>query len=227
MTISNFGAAGVKPGVCTSTTRPTTPYNGQVIYETDTDRALVWDGTAWEYLATGTPNPVGLELVATNTFTNSTNMLMNNCFSSAYDNYSVNINITAFSAATSVFMRMANGTTVDAGSIYLFGGFVSYMGSAILTAVNSGGVTTDWNLGAQEGTWGYGNTPFKVEVMQPFMTNRTSIFSSGFQPVNPQPYYRHIGGVTSNTTSYNGFTIIPNSVSFNLSGTISVYGYKK
>lgn len=37
----------VKPGVCTSSTRPASPYDGQMIYETDTDRALVWNGSAW------------------------------------------------------------------------------------------------------------------------------------------------------------------------------------
>ena len=36
-----------KPGVCTSSTRPATPYEGQMIYETDTDKVLVYNGTAW------------------------------------------------------------------------------------------------------------------------------------------------------------------------------------
>jgi hypothetical protein len=43
-----LGSAGSRPGVCTSSTRPTAPYEGQVIYETDTDRILVWDGSVWE-----------------------------------------------------------------------------------------------------------------------------------------------------------------------------------
>jgi hypothetical protein len=44
----------VKPGVCTSSTRPASPYDGQVIYETDTDIAAVWDGSGWVNLgATG------------------------------------------------------------------------------------------------------------------------------------------------------------------------------
>jgi hypothetical protein len=37
----------IKPGVCTSTTRPASPYEGQVIYETDTDLVLAWSGSAW------------------------------------------------------------------------------------------------------------------------------------------------------------------------------------
>lgn len=49
MTISN-NASALRPGVCTSSTRPVTPYEGQVIYETDTDRTLVYNGTSWVLL---------------------------------------------------------------------------------------------------------------------------------------------------------------------------------
>jgi len=37
----------IKPGVCTSSTRPAVPFEGQMIYETDTDKVLVWNGSAW------------------------------------------------------------------------------------------------------------------------------------------------------------------------------------
>lgn len=48
-----IGASSLaKPGVCTSTTRPATPYEGQMIYETDTDKVLIYNGTAW------VPNPM-------------------------------------------------------------------------------------------------------------------------------------------------------------------------
>lgn len=46
MAISS-NTTGLRPGVCTSTTRPTSPYEGQSIYQTDTDTVLFWDGTAW------------------------------------------------------------------------------------------------------------------------------------------------------------------------------------
>ena len=36
--------------VCTSTTRPSTPFEGQRIYETDTNRELLYDGSAWDRL---------------------------------------------------------------------------------------------------------------------------------------------------------------------------------
>ncbi len=49
MGLSNVtGASSIlQPGVCTSTTRPASPYEGQMIYETDTDKVLVWNGSAW------------------------------------------------------------------------------------------------------------------------------------------------------------------------------------
>lgn len=37
----------IRPGVCTSTTRPASPYDGQVIYMSDVDQTAVWDGSAW------------------------------------------------------------------------------------------------------------------------------------------------------------------------------------
>ena len=46
MAISN-NSTGLRTGVCTSSSRPTTPYNGQTIYETDTNRTLAWNGSAW------------------------------------------------------------------------------------------------------------------------------------------------------------------------------------
>ena len=41
----------VKPGVCTSSTRPASPYDGQVIYETDTNRTLAFNGSTWDILS--------------------------------------------------------------------------------------------------------------------------------------------------------------------------------
>jgi len=44
----------IKPGVCTSSTRPAVPFEGQMIYETDTDVLAIWNGSAWRQLAAAT-----------------------------------------------------------------------------------------------------------------------------------------------------------------------------
>lgn len=51
MGLSNYLPSSrlIQPGVCTSSTRPASPFEGQAIYETDTDRMLVYTGSAWKY----------------------------------------------------------------------------------------------------------------------------------------------------------------------------------
>jgi hypothetical protein len=38
---------GIRPGVCLSTSRPASPYIGQIIYMTDVNQSAVWNGTSW------------------------------------------------------------------------------------------------------------------------------------------------------------------------------------
>lgn len=44
---SALNVGSVAPGVCTSTTRPANPFEGQMIYETDTDVLSIYNGSAW------------------------------------------------------------------------------------------------------------------------------------------------------------------------------------
>lgn len=50
MTISAT-SQGLKPGVVTSSNRPANPFDGMMIYETDTNLVRIWNGTAWKTLA--------------------------------------------------------------------------------------------------------------------------------------------------------------------------------
>jgi hypothetical protein len=67
MAISN-NSTGLRPGVCTSSTRPTAPYEGQMIYETDTDTVVVWNGTSWRYIAATTATSGSILQVKTFTY---------------------------------------------------------------------------------------------------------------------------------------------------------------
>jgi hypothetical protein len=48
---SALGRLGAKAGVCTSSTRPVNPFEGQIIYESDTNRTLIYDNSAWLVIA--------------------------------------------------------------------------------------------------------------------------------------------------------------------------------
>jgi len=75
MAISN-NSTGLRPGVCTSSTRPTAPYEGQMIFETDTDMLSIWNGTSWRHLASaaGTPGSV-LQVVSSQPVFSDQNVL--------------------------------------------------------------------------------------------------------------------------------------------------------
>lgn len=68
MPLSNYLPSSrlLQPGVCTSTTRPASPYEGQAIYETDTDLMYVWTGATWMRIYT-TPLTTKGDLLAYST----------------------------------------------------------------------------------------------------------------------------------------------------------------
>lgn len=76
MAISN-NSTGLRTGVCTSTTRPTAPYEGQHIYETDTDIEYVWNGSAWvvNYVSAASPVFTGTPTAPTATAGTNTTQL--------------------------------------------------------------------------------------------------------------------------------------------------------
>lgn len=47
---ADFAAAAKPTVICTSAARPSTPVEGQLAYETDTNRVIVWDSAAWRYV---------------------------------------------------------------------------------------------------------------------------------------------------------------------------------
>ena len=212
MTISNFGAAGVRPGVCTSTTRPTTPYNGQVIYETDTGRALVWDGTAWEYLATGTPNPVGIELIKTQTIgTSVSTVVVSDVFSATYDNY--RIFVQGGSTSTSAYLTLQLGaTTSNYRFDYIYGNLAGTVGS-----VGSVGASNFAYLGFA----GISNMA-DISLVGPNKTAATMCMAAAGRTGNNMGTFV---GVQIDSTSFTGFTLGCTGGTMT-GGTIRVYGYK-
>ena len=152
MAISNL-SNGLRTGVCTSTNRPTTPYEGQVIYETDTDNMYVWSGTAWASIRVGTvPNflvylsgsngsAVGEATIAYNSEQyDDTNNVVNGVFTVPTGQagiYSFTHASSAYSFGTSGFMKaqiVTTGTIANAffGSSATASGGVDHFCSAAL-----------------------------------------------------------------------------------------------
>jgi len=198
----------IKPGVVTSSTRPAVPYEGQLIYETDTDRIAAYNGSAWV-----TQN--GLQLIKTQTIGSAvSSVAVTDVFSSTYDAYKIIVSGGAGSADLTLRLQIGSSTTG------YYGGF---------SGVNASG-TTD-NLGinnAANMTYaGYGNTStigMNCEVINPNLAERTNISAIFARNVSGTQGYGVAVCELADTTQHTGFTILTSTGTVT-GGTIRVYGY--
>lgn len=101
MPITNYIPSSrlIQPGVCTSSTRPASPFEGQCIYETDTDMMAIWNGTAWRYIAATTPtNGTVLQVVEGTTTTTASST------STTYTDSNLSATITPRSSSSKIFV---------------------------------------------------------------------------------------------------------------------------
>jgi hypothetical protein len=106
-----YGIGSLKQGVCTSSTRPASPFEGQMIYETDTDMVAVWNGTAWRYIAATTPTSgTVLQVVqgTTSTLVSST--------SATYIDSGLTATLTPKSSSSKILVSVAQHLYCDASN---------------------------------------------------------------------------------------------------------------
>lgn len=222
---SVIGSSSImQPGVCTSTTRPGSPYDGQVIYETDTDKTLVWNGTGWVYLSTSRTNPNGLDLIASGSFTSVNSVsLPNNTFTSTYRNYMLNINLTANSSDSNpLWWRGRVSGSDNSTSNYFYG----LRGTRF-----SDGLTTSGGFGASQ------TVGMLTRLQNPFTTGSVTATFFGPQLSSNTTYITQAtgrgngdpdsilngGGYFGASTSFDSLSFIANVGT--ISGTYEVYGY--
>lgn len=115
MTISAT-SQGLKPGVVTSSNRPANPFDGMMIYETDTNLVRIWNGTAWKTLAYSDYTSGSVLQVAsankTDTFATSTGALWTDIPS-----LSVSITPTSTSSKVLVLVDVKGAGTVGASTV--------------------------------------------------------------------------------------------------------------
>ena len=140
MAISNT-SSGFRPGVCTSTTRPEAPFNGQVIYETDTKQTLVWQGTAWVML-TDADQPPGLQLVKSQAVgTGVSSVTVTDAFSADYANYRIIVEGGTQSAVSPVVsFQLASGGVASTANYYATFIFTAYSGSTFNALNTNNGI---------------------------------------------------------------------------------------
>ena len=110
---------GLKPGVCTSTSRPTSPFDGMMIYETDTNLVRIWNGTAWKTLAYSDYSSGSVIQVASTTKTDTFSASIAAGASTAITGLSATITPTASSSKILVMAFVPMGISVADSGPYL------------------------------------------------------------------------------------------------------------
>ena len=218
---SVIGSSSImQPGVCTSTTRPASPYDGQVIYETDTDKIAVYDSSAWVYktgtTAPTTPTAPGLAFISTTTITSQTSVAFDNVFTSTYDNYLVMFDNFAGSVAADLRLQFRYaGPTTQAASYYAAIDGYGYDGTA-MTAKRQTNTSSLFVLAYSTGSDSCSEIVINNAHVQPNFTLRTKNAASGY----------YIGqGFSYGSIVALGFILTCTSGSF--SGKVRIYGYAK
>jgi hypothetical protein len=192
---------------------PTSPTIGQVF--TSGSRSWVWNGSAWDSPAGQPFVAPGLTLIASQSFTSAASISVNNVFSSLYDNYKITANVTSGSTGINYFLRLRAGGVDNTASNYRFGSL--FIGAEINQAFAGNNNTT----GA---SWTVGNVSTagattEITLHRPFLAQRTAVSALG-----SGSFLWTLGGQTTVTTSYDGFTLAMDSGTF--TGNFSVYGLR-
>lgn len=210
---SVLGASSViKPGVCTSTTRPTVPYVGQLIYETDTNKVASWNGSTWVY-----NHSSGLVHLNTSTFASTTSVSVNNVFTSTSDYYRI-LFFTWNSTSGDITIRMRNNGTDDTTAANYdytrtYRDFVSrpYGSSVIMQSGDSFPI-----VGATGGA--STQTSLVLDLVNPGSAYPTDMFGFAATGIAWTTWGRH-----GTASAQDGFTL---SCTQSMTGKVSVYAYR-
>lgn len=220
---SVIGASSIlKPGVCTSTSRPAAPYEGQTIYETDTDLMKTWDGSTWELIGPSPASTQGLTLITSKTSFSSVASvsLAQDTFTDTYDNYKIIFSISSTASFATITARYrAAGADASTGPYYW-----AYTQSRFnaTSSVYGGNNTTSIELGKATGNI----FDMTIDVIGPKLAKRTKTIFSGVS-WDPTPTYTgsNFGmGYRDVDTAYDSMTFLGSA---NITGSYCVYGYNQ
>jgi hypothetical protein len=216
MGIASYSGASsvIKPGVVTTATRPSSPFVGQLIYDTTVSQTLAWNGSAWVVQSPG------MVLISRTSFSAVASQTFDGVFTSTYGAYMVVIESLFGSAPTSYISwqwryssttQAAQCNSASPGSTAAGAANNAYAAGAVecvlankigSTTVPSAGSLIVSNVGLTATPMFYG-------------TLWTSYDAVG----------RMVGGNCEQQRNYDGFLI--KASSGNVTGIVAVYGLAK
>ncbi len=219
-------------GVCTSSTRPASPYEGQVMYETDTDRVLVYNNAAWVDPSTGKTGRSGL-VVMTPTSVSGSGVSLSGSTVSVSAASSATINGVFTSDFDFYQIRMF---LLSSGSQVAITGQFTIAGTATATnyttqSLNVYSTTIAADLNSNQTSFSVGNTttntyaPFILEVFYPNNNTTTHVLSQNHNYNAFPDMLGYRGARHTVATQFDGIKFTVSSGTF--SGTIQTHGVNK
>jgi hypothetical protein len=188
-----------------------------VIYETDTNRVLVYDNAAWIDPSTGKTERSGLAFIKSDSITSGNSKEITDVFSSNYANYQIVLSELKLSGAANVLMRMGTTST----GVYYWAGIQRTYGG--VTNAEQGSAASSWIVGIV-GTTGNASSGI-IHLVSPQIAQPTTFNCLGQDTRTDGSGARAYSGFINNTTQYTSFTLIGDSSTTFSSCNIRVYGY--
>ena len=210
---SVLGASSVvKPGVVTTATRPSSPFVGQLIYDTTVSTVLAWNGSAW--IGTG-----GLTRVY-DAALSSTSVTADGIFTSAYSNYLLLMRYTTV-GNNAIYARLrASGTSNSSAN------YNQQLLAATTTVPASALISSDTSIQFCTASYGDYKSSCVVNLFSPAVAEPTN-----FQITNNPSHTGYTAvrlytwmGNHSVATAYDGIELF---CAGTMAGTFAVYGYSK
>lgn len=161
----------------------------------------------------------GMVLLNTTNFSGVASQSINDVFSATYKNYLVQFYGTQSVGATSFTMRLRVSGADNSNNTYNTAG-IRYNSDNTTTAIGAENATS-FNIVGGFNRYG----AYNINIFEPFATQYTALISDNAisDGVGAGEARRTVmSGIFEATTSFTGFTIIPNSGT--VTGTISVFG---
>jgi hypothetical protein len=200
----------VQPAVCTTATRPASPYTGQAIYDTTLSQVLVYNGTAWAGVGALVPVVSATTVTAATTITGTP-------FSATYDNYLILMTMSTSTASAINFQLSASGTPATTNYNRQH---IEASGATVSSARSTGESSYFWSNAATTAN------AYSLQIINPFKVSRTELIGQGNYGSATTLGILNIVANNSNATSYDGFKIFFDST-YTGTGTYTVYGYGK
>lgn len=189
---------------------------GQFAYLEDTNTTQYYDGAAWQSVGVAP----GLVLITTATATAVQTLSINDCFSSTYAAYEIEIINTDNVTANSIFKARLRVSGTDTTTQYSDQRL--YANGTTVAAEASPAGNDEWYVGQLDPTYkGYFT---KMTLHNPNVATKTTMACrSNFVSSSGALFVDVIAGVQDAVTQFTGITFITSGTSF--TGTIRVYGY--